>query len=164
VLPKEGKDMYWSAVPFGKYGGRTLPEIIVLDLDWFFWMLPKLYGRLGTEARDLARKARTIKIPNGHRRKLEVEYRYDVDDRFCGFAFVKAEAQRSQWTMRLSHLDLAWPLRGKKYNKRAGRILIRDFRLSYFGKHKRLTKQRCEEFFSNDRNFLRACAYSDQIG
>ena len=117
-------------------------------------MFSKLYGRLGTEARDLARKARTIKIPNGHRRKLEVEYRYDVDDRFCGFAFVKAEAQRSQWTMRLSHLDLAWPLRGKKYNKRAGRILIRDFRLNYFGKHKRLTKQRCEEFFSNDKNFL----------
>ena len=55
--------------------------------------------------------------------------------------------------MRLPHLDLAWSLRGKKYNKRAGRILIRDFRLNYFGKHKRLTKQRCEEFFSNDRNF-----------
>jgi hypothetical protein len=49
---------------------------------------------------------------------------------------------------------LAWPLRGKKYNKRAGRILIRDFRIHYFGKHKRLTKQRCEEFFSNDKNFL----------
>jgi hypothetical protein len=44
--------------------GKTLPEIIVRDLDWFFWVLPKLYGRLGTEARDLARKARAIKIPN----------------------------------------------------------------------------------------------------
>jgi hypothetical protein len=141
-------------VPFGRYRGKTLPEIIVLDLDWFFWMFPKLYGRLGTEARNLARKARTIKIPKGNRLKLEVEYRYDVDDRFCGFAFVKAEAQRSQWTMRLSHLDLAWPLRGKKYNEQASRILIRDFRLNYFGKHKRLTKQRCEEFFSNDKNFL----------
>jgi hypothetical protein len=34
----------------------------------------------------------------------------------------------------------------QKYNKRAGRILIRDFRLHYFGKHRRLTKHRCEEF------------------
>jgi hypothetical protein len=145
--------MSWSVVRFGKYEGKTLPEIIVLDLDWVFWMLPKFYDRFETEARDLARKAQAIKIPKRHRRKLEVEYRFDVDNRFCGFAFVKAESWRSQWTMRLPYLDFKRPLGGKKYNKRAGRILIRDFRLNYFGKHKRLTKQRCEEFFSNDKNF-----------
>jgi hypothetical protein len=146
--------MSWSVVPFGRYRGKTLPEIIVRDLDWFFWVLPKLYGRLGTEARDLAQKARAIKIPKAHRRECEVEYRYDVDNRFCGFAFVKAEIWHSRWTLRLPYLDLAWPLRGKKYNKRVGRILIRDFRINYFGNHKRLTKERCEEFFSNDKNFL----------
>jgi hypothetical protein len=81
--------MSWSVVPFGRYSGKTLPEIIVRDLDWFFWVLPKLYGRLGTEARDLARKARVIKIPKAHRRGCEVEYRYDVDNRFCGFALSK---------------------------------------------------------------------------
>ena len=117
-------------------------------------MLPTFYGKLETEARDLARKARTIKIPKGHRKKLDVEYLFDVDNRFCGFAFVKAESWHSQWTMRLPYLDFKRPLGGKKYNKRAGRILIRDFRMNYFGKHKRLTKQRCEEFFSNDKNFL----------
>jgi hypothetical protein len=146
--------MRWTVVPFGKYKGKTLPEIIVRDLDWFFWVAPKLYGRLADEAQELARKARGIKIPKGHRRKLEVEYRYDVDNRFCGFAFVKIETWHSRWTIRLPHLDLVSPLRGKKYNKRAGRIMIRDFRLHYFGKHKRLTKARCEEFFSDDRNFI----------
>ena len=55
--------MRWSAVPFGKYQGKTLPEIIVRDPDWFFWVVPKLYGKLADEAQDLARKARTIKIP-----------------------------------------------------------------------------------------------------
>ena len=152
--------MSWSVMPFGKYKGKTLPEIIVLDLDWFFWMLPKLYGKLRTEARDLARKARAIKIPNGHGRKLEVEYQYEFDSgselgtRFCGFAFVQAETWHSRWTTRLPYLDLALSLRGKKYDKRAGRILIRDFRIHYFGNRKRLTKQRCEKFFSNDKNFL----------
>jgi hypothetical protein len=152
--------MSWSVVPFGRYTGKTLPEIVVLDLDWFFWVLPKLYGRLGAEARDLARKARAIKIPKEHRRKCEVEYRYEFDSgselgrRFCGFAFVKAEALQSTWTTRLPYLDLALPLGRKRYDKRAGRILIRDFRLNYFGKHKRLTKQRCEEFFSNNDNFI----------
>ncbi len=151
--------MSWSVVPFGKYGGKTLPEIIVRDLDWFFWMLPRLYGKLGTEADDLARKARAIKIPKRRRRKWEVEYRYEFDSgsvlgrSFCGFTFVKAQTWQSRWTVRLPHLDLGWALREKKYNKGAGRILIRDFRLNYFG-NKRPTKQRCEEFFNNDKNFL----------
>jgi hypothetical protein len=57
-------------------------------------MLPKLYGRLGLEARDLARKARAIRIPKAHRKECEVEYQFDVDNRFCGFAFVKAESRR----------------------------------------------------------------------
>jgi hypothetical protein len=152
--PKEGKDMRWSTVRFGKYKGKTLPEIIVRDLDWFLWILPKLYGKLAKEGRNLARKARAIKIPKRYGRNLEVEYRFGIEHRFCGFGFVKAEAQRSQWTTRLPYLDFKWSLRGKNYNKRAGRIMIRDFRTHYFGARKRLTKGRCEEFFSNDANFI----------
>jgi hypothetical protein len=74
---------------------------------------------------------------------------------FCGFCFVEADSPNySRWATRLPYLDLSWrPLR-RKYDKRAGRIVIRDFRTYYFGKHKRLTKDRCEEFFSNDRNFI----------
>jgi hypothetical protein len=108
--------MRWSVVPFGRYRGKSLPEIIVLDLDWFFWVLPKLYGRLETEARDLARKLRAIKIRKRHRRKFEVEYRYEFDSgsvfggRFCSFAFVKGRLGRhngrqdfrtSTWRFRL---------------------------------------------------------------
>jgi len=29
--------------------------------------------------------------------------------------------------------DLTWPLRQKKYDKRAGRIMIAEFRRHYFG-------------------------------
>ncbi len=82
--------MFWTVVPFGKYKGKTLPEIIVRDPDWFFWAVPKLYGKLADEAEELARRARTIKIPNPHRKRLEVEYQDELGNRFCGFAFVKA--------------------------------------------------------------------------
>ena len=40
-------------MPFGKYQGKTLPEIMVRDLDWFFWVVPKLYGKLADEAEEL---------------------------------------------------------------------------------------------------------------
>jgi hypothetical protein len=82
---KDQNKMYWSAVPFGKYAGKTMPEIILTDPDWFFYMLPKLYGRLGEEAQNLARKAQAIKIPKSRARNWTVEYRYDCDQEFCGF-------------------------------------------------------------------------------
>ena len=73
--------MAWSTVPFGKYAGKTLPEIIVRDLDWFFWVVSKLYRTLADEGEELARKARAI--PNPHRKRLEVEYRYELGGRFA---------------------------------------------------------------------------------
>jgi hypothetical protein len=48
--------------------------------------LPRLYGKLADEAEELARRARTIKIPNPRRKHLEVEYQYELGGRFCGFA------------------------------------------------------------------------------
>jgi hypothetical protein len=146
--------MRWTAVPFGKYAGKTLPEIIVRDPDWFFWALPKLYGKLGDQAQDLARKVRAIKIPKSQARKWRVEYRYEFDHRFRGFTFVKDSVPYRRWVTRLAHLDLALPLRRKKYDKRAGRIVVRDFRRYFFGERKRLTKRRCEAFFSDDANFI----------
>jgi len=35
----KSKVMRWTTVSFGRYKGKTLPEIIVRDLDWFFWAL-----------------------------------------------------------------------------------------------------------------------------
>jgi hypothetical protein len=146
--------MYWSTVPFGKYAGNTLPEIIIRDPDWFFWAVPKLYGRIGEEAKDLAREARGIKIPKPRPGKWMVEYRRDCDQRFAGLDSSKPIVPKSRWTTRLWHLDLALPLRRKTYDKRAGRITIAEFRRLYFGERKRITKQRCEEFFSHDANFV----------
>ena len=70
-----GKDtmMAWSVLPFGKYKGKTLPEIIARDPDWFFWMQPKFYGRLAKEAKYLERRARAIKIPGSFGKNVEVE-------------------------------------------------------------------------------------------
>jgi hypothetical protein len=151
---KNFREMRWTTVPFGRYKDKTLPEILVRDLDWFFWVLPKLYGRLADEAEDLAGKARAIKIPNPRGRQLVVEYQYEHGNRFSGFMFVDASSWHNpKWSTRLPYLDLCWPRR-RKYDKRAGRIMMRDFRFHFFGEHKRLTKQRCEEFFSDDRNFI----------
>jgi hypothetical protein len=79
--------MPWSVVTFGKHKGKTLPQIIMRDPGWFFWILPKLYGKLAKEAEKLDRKARAIEIPKVKGKDMEVEYWSDIDNRFCGFEF-----------------------------------------------------------------------------
>jgi hypothetical protein len=45
---------------------------------------------------------------------------FDNRRRFCGFELVEDSAYYcKKWTTRSSHLDLTWPLREKKYSKRA---------------------------------------------
>src|SRR5262249_2558093 len=106
-----GSIMKWTIVTFGKYLGKSLPQILVLDPDWFFWMLPKLKGRLADEAQDLARKATAIKIPGPNGKNQRVEYRRQ-EGRPAGsdgFRFVDADSDRTdRWGMRSAYLDLSF--------------------------------------------------------
>jgi hypothetical protein len=77
----------WSTLPFGKYAGHTLPEIILGDPDWFFWVLPKLYGTLAKEAQHLARKARGMKIPKRYGKKLEGRISIRLRSKILRFCF-----------------------------------------------------------------------------
>ena len=154
--------MTWTTLNFRKYKGKTLPQILLLDPDWFFWMLPKFYGRLALEAQALGRKAKAIKIPGPDRETQVVEYQYEEGTRFLGFWFVQANSPvDTKWCRRRSYLDLSIVRSIRSYDKRGSRRLIRDFRRNYFGQSKRLTKERCEAFFSNEENFVnRTSVYS----
>jgi hypothetical protein len=151
--------MRWTTLNFGKHTGKTLPEIILSDADWFFWALRKdvFKGRLAKQATKLVQRARAIKIPKRRPKRCEVEYAYDDTGGFSGFRFVKADMPwpcGSRSIRRLPYLDLLF-VRRKAYDKRGCRNLLRDFRYYYFGNHTRLTKRRCQEFFSNKDNFLK---------
>jgi hypothetical protein len=147
--------MAWTVLTFGKHQGKTLPQIVLSDPDWFFYMLPRFYGRLADEAQEIARKARAIKVPALNGKARAVEYWYEEGPRFVGFGFVDANCPRhNNWGYIMPYLDLSWVRRGKAYDKRGSKCLIRDFRRKYFGPNTRLTKERCEAFFDNDANFV----------
>jgi hypothetical protein len=148
----------WTIVPFGKYKDKSLPQIILLDPDWFFYMLPKFYGRLADEAQNLARKATAIKIPgpDGHKKLVEYWREEGYPPGSSGFGFVDANSPcYNRWATRQHHLDLSIVHRAKPYDKRGGRRLIQCFRHRYFGANTRVTKERCEDFFSNEANFAK---------
>jgi hypothetical protein len=52
--------MRWGTLNFGKRAGKSLPEMILSDADWFFWVVGKGVSkdRLADEAESLVRKGR----------------------------------------------------------------------------------------------------------
>ena len=150
----------WTTLNFGKHAGQTLPQVVLSDPNWFFWVVSKRVfdGRpeFEAEADALESRARNIRIPKRHPKEWAVEYRWDRDDRFLGFHFVEAKGSfEAPLSSRLPHLDLAYVRRGYIHDIRDCRQLIRDFRFLYF-EGLNLTKGRCEQFFDNERNFTKS--------
>jgi hypothetical protein len=61
--------MFWTVMPFGNYEGKTLPEIIMRDPDWFLWMLPKLNGKLAKKRERLLEGREQSKSQKGKGRR-----------------------------------------------------------------------------------------------
>lgn len=155
--------MLWSIVHFGKHDGKTLPQIVCSDPDWFFWaMANNVFARrpvLLREATDLHHKATHIRIPNNSKGELEVEYIIDAPTgKFSHFEIVpssKPVHQGSSRAFRKSVIDMSVPRTFGRYDKLGCKLLITSFKSYLFGNESvRLTKNRCEAFFDNSENFI----------
>ena len=64
--------MKWTTLKSGKHAGLSLPQIILADADWFFWVCEEGFfkGRLAVEAEDLAAKAQGDQDPQACAQKL----------------------------------------------------------------------------------------------
>src|ERR1700719_2286342 len=151
----------WTRLRFGKHIGKTLPQVLLTDPDWFYWatvVQTIFWGRLGQEAADLAAKAARIKIPKPNPAKWAIEYVFDRDGRFERWDIVKADSwmhRGSDYRERSDHLDLFIVAERRTYDKGGNKKLLRGFRGCYFGSATaRMTERRCEAFFNNDKNFV----------
>ena len=144
-------------MPFGKYEGRTLPEILFADPDYFFWLREEvLKGALATEAEHLEKVCR-IRILREPAEAFMVEYRFEPEGQFAYFSIVRRDRERypeSHIIHRAGHLDFSYLRSRKQYDKRGYVRFLRCFRREFFGDESaRMTKERCEGFFNGD-NFL----------
>jgi hypothetical protein len=151
----------WSLIDFGKFCGlgKTLPEIVLSDPDWFFHMHEHalFLGRLAQEAKQVARKARQIRIPGKSPRDFKVQYCMSGDTgKFWYIDIVRTDEPFpiEQQFERCDFLDLSYPRRRQRYDKGGGKRIIRALKTLVFGnEHLRLTKAVCERFFNDPRNF-----------
>ena len=104
---------------FGKHKGKTLPQIVFNDPDWFFWAYEtgvfKGKGRIETEAFNIYQKATSIKIPQNGTERLVAEYRLERGTfKFSNFeivpeSYVPAGTPQPD---RKNVIDLSYPSRG----------------------------------------------------
>ena len=157
----EDLNVTWTPVPFGKYKGETLPQIILTDPDWFFWAVENnaFYSRLlQTEAVEITRKAKSILIPNQTSEQKEVEYFFQPDVGKLAIVQVveatKPHHVGSSRTHRSSYFDLSMPRQIAKYDKWGGRTVVKAIKIYVFANENiRLTRARCELLFENNSNF-----------
>ena len=146
----------WLELRFGKYQGKTLPQVALSDPDWFFWAVGDRIFRdpLSEQADEIAAKATSIKIPEPDPENWRIKYQFTYDDEFQSFSIIPAKDADLPHSHAMigNCLDLSVPRRFKRYDKLGYRYLLAKFR-QYFFEGENLTKERCENFFLNDRNF-----------
>ncbi len=153
--------MGWTPLNFGKYKGKTLPQIVLADPDWFFWAWEErvfVDKGLMSEAQKIYRRATNIRIPQSGREKLIVEYIIHPSvEKFVTAEIIpesRPEHERVILSLRKEVFDLSVPRQIAPYDKIGGKLLVELIKRYVFGdSKKRMTKKICEEFFDDDANF-----------
>lgn len=146
----------FSRSPGGRVGSSaSIP-------DWFFWAYENgalsKNATLKQEADLLYKRARNIKIPNNQDGNLVVEYLLHFpSDKFGDFEVVPKSRPLhlgSSPAWRKDQIDLSITRNIANYDKTGYRLFLHTLKYYTFGDAKiRMTKSRCEDFFSNPANF-----------
>jgi len=154
--------MSWTKLNFGKHNGKTFPQVMFIDPDWFFWAYDKQVfknrGNLQKEANEIFNKSTNIKIPQEGEETLVAEYGiHPLSQNSVGFELVEQRRQVHQGStavFRRSVIDLSRPRQIDGYDKLGHKMFLHNLKYYLFGNEKtKMTKKRCEEFFSNNSNF-----------
>ena len=152
--------MTWIELPFGKYTGLTLPQVLFTDPGWFFWanqagalLRQGVYG-----GEDLARKACRIRIPGAQGGALVVEYAFHPGGGLAVVQLAPVNAVREaggSTSFTRTYIDLSIPSQLAPRDKAGGRVMVDFLKVTYFGSTSyRMTRDRCEEFFDDPSHFL----------
>jgi len=149
----------WTEVNFGKWKdkGKTLPQILVADPDWFFWAFEQgaFKGSLAMQAATLARRARSIKLPAALAKTHVVQHWISHDGKYAHFDMIEKSRgphHGSSQEVRRPTLDMSFPRSIQQYDKLGCKHLLSSFKHHWFG-GKAFTKAKVEAFFGDTANF-----------
>ena len=152
----------WTIISWEcRHKGKTLPQVLFCDPDWFFFMMEKKRfedkGPIANEAKELDLKSRHIRIPDKEGKDLVAEYHmYESTGKFFGMDIVpKNDEEEIETYCRKEVIDLSIPHQMKSYDKWGNSLLISQVKHYLFGSSSYvMTEKRCEAFFEDDNNFV----------
>ena len=153
--------MEWTVIGVGKHGGKSLPQIIFNDADWFFHAYENGYfkGPADVEARELYRRARSIKIPQRNGQKMLVEYLFhsgggNGSGKFGTMRLIADGPGLGH--LNVSHvIDFYVPRSMARYDKTGYKYFVATLKAILWGDpSKRMNRRACEAFFEDDGNFV----------
>ncbi|SHH48518.1 hypothetical protein [Flavobacterium defluvii] len=154
--------MVFTAVNLKKHSGKTLPQIVFSDLDYFIWAYEDNVFKnppLKQEAQYIFKRIKNIKIPKQNSEEYEVEYLIHAPTgKFGYFELVLKTTPLHRGgspAFRTENIDLTVARSIAAYDKSGYRTMIECLKKYYFGdsSHK-MVKKRCEDFFNKDSNFV----------
>jgi hypothetical protein len=101
--------MLWYNLTFGRHKGKSLPQVILHDPDYFFWAFENGIfdkGMFVEKVCILEVRACNIKIPKAKPDEWCVRYYTDPNGRFAGFDIIEI-AENSQRLERPTWVDFA---------------------------------------------------------
>ena len=151
--------MEWAELDFGKHKGRTLPQIIFNDPDYFFgaWkegVFEDKSPELHEQAKYIYKQCQRIKIPDNNSKRFVIEYSFYKFGDFCSLKNVPRTQKVSSDSFRKKVIDFSVPYKVPTYCKTGYKMFLHNIKTILFGSGYNLTKKRCEEFFDEKANFL----------
>jgi len=148
--------MKWTPLNFGKYEGKTLPQVMFKDPDWFFHGDEKGYFKNGQahEAREIYCRSRSIKVPQRDGQKMRAEYIiHNPNGKFGTFRLIE-DGPGLQHLYTMPVIDFYVPRSCSDYDKYGYENFLFALKGILFGNNsRRMSRKACEEFFSDDDNF-----------
>jgi hypothetical protein len=152
--------MKWLKLDFGKHKGKTIPQIMFMDPDWFFWAydVRAFKGELLRQAQDVYGKASSICVPQKGDEKRLVEYIIDASTgKFETIRIITVDSESYKPLSRnlvLEVIDMRVPRQICERDKAGYKNLLSAMKAILFGSSSYKMKwRRCEKFFENDGNF-----------
>ena len=152
--------MDWTSIRFGKFRGKSLPEIIFVDADYFFYAFENnfFYGDLAKQAEELYRRARSIWVPSRNGQKMLVQYFFDYNPKSKKEEFSMMKLISDGSDLGLPNvspwIDFFVPRSRSHFDKNGYKNFVVALKGILFGNPSyRMNTQSCELFFNRQRYF-----------
>jgi hypothetical protein len=148
--------MNWTPLKFGEHRGKSLPQVMFKDPDWFFDGCKKGYFKNGQvhEAREIYRRSRSIRVPQQNGQRMLVEYIIHKPNGKFGTMGLILDGPCLQHLYVSPVIDFYVPRAQAGYDKLGYKNFVFALKGILFNDHSRyMSKKACEEFFNDDDNF-----------